>query len=276
MKELTLDLGSFGERIKFAMVDVDKLKVDHSYQRDETDLVEYIGNNFNPLAYVCALVAQRSDGTMYLVDGQQRTKGAKRAGKKQVPAMIFRSDGKEQEAQLFRFLNEFRKPVTVTDIFRASLVAGDPETVGINNAVLDAGFKVALRKGMGAKWPYIGAIEQIRMIYRSDGGPVLTEVLRLIESLWGEQYEALRRESIRGVFAFYRAFGKTLEMERLKERFKGNPMAAILNSAVTEKARQKNRGNNMPLFQCVFSVLRRIYARTVPSVDKAWPPEVRE
>lgn len=276
MKELTLDLGDFGEKIRFAMVDPNSLKIDHSYQRDETDLVEHIGSHFNPLAYICCVVAERGDGSRYLIDGQQRTKGAIRAGKKVVPAMIFRSTGKEAEAKLFRYLNEFRKPVTVIDIFRASLVAGEEDVVAINKAVNEAGFKIALKKGLHNKWPYISAIEQVQLIYRKDGAEVLCEVLQWIEKLWKNEPEALRREAIRGFYAFYRAFGITIDEQRMKERFKGNPMASILNQAATEKAREKNRGNTTPLYQCIFGVLRKIYGKTVPPVDKAWPRTIVE
>src|SRR5688572_29609526 len=110
-KELSIDLGDFGfgERIKFGMVRADSLKIDSSYQRDLTDLVEFIAENFNPLAFVCALVAERENGDRYLVDAQQRVKGAKRAGKEYVPAIIFKSKGKQEEAKLFTYLNQFRK-----------------------------------------------------------------------------------------------------------------------------------------------------------------------
>lgn len=271
-KELTLDLGEFGPRLKFALVDPKSLKVDHSYQRDETDLVDHIAQNFNPLAYICCVVAERADKSRWLIDAQQRTKGAIKAGKKLVPAMIFQSEGREQEAKLFRYLNEFRKPVTVMDIFRASLIAGEEDVIAINKAVNEAGFKMALKKGLHNKWPYITAVEQMQLIYRKDGADMVVRVLEFIRTYWNEQPEGLRREAIRGVYSFVNAFGVTLDPARLKERFKGNPMASILNQAQTEKAREKNRGNSTPLYQCVFGHLRKLYGKSVPETVKAWPP----
>ena len=107
----------------FAMIPIEDLKVDKSYQREENVVAEVIGANFNPRAYGVARVALRDDEKLYLIDAQQRTKGAKIAGKTVVPCVIHYFSSKEDEARLFRFLNEFRVPVTVMDCFRASLVA---------------------------------------------------------------------------------------------------------------------------------------------------------
>lgn len=272
-KELTLNLQGFAENLKFAMVDPASLKIDHSYQRDETDLVDHIARHFNPLAFGCGLVGERSDGNRYLVDAQQRTRGAQKAGVPLVPVMIFKSEGRAQEAELFRYLNQFRKPVTQIDIFRASLVEGEPDSTALNKAVEAANFKIALRKGMSNKWPYITAIEQLWFIFRGLGAGAVTDVLGLIDTYWKNDVDALRREAIRGIYEFYRAFGKTLDPDRMKTRFKGNPMDSVINQATSYKAKEKSRGHTMHLYQAVFATLRQLYGKSVPEVDKAWPRE---
>ncbi len=270
-KYLTLNLDGFGERLKFAMIPPSDLKVDKSYQRDETNLVETIGKNFNPLAFAVAIVAERPDGTLYLVDAQQRTKGAVIAGKELVPCIIHKSDGRETEAKLFKYLNVFRRNVTPIELFNAALTEGDEEAVAINKAVLEAGFKIARRSNMGKAWPYIAAIEQLKLIF-SQGGPEGIEgVLNLVNLLWPQQDEALRRESLRGLYLFRQAFGVTIDHDRLKERLKGVPMAQILALAETEKARWRRKGVTTKMYQAMFYVLRRMYGLKIPPPDKAWP-----
>lgn len=270
-KSLTLVLDEFDIRVKFEMTNIETLRVDHSYQRETTELIEFIGANFNPLAFGSVIIGERENGSRYIVDGQQRTGGAKKAGYKHVPCMIFKSEGKEQEAKLFRFLNQFRKTVSIVDIFRASIIEGEPEAVSIDAAVRKAGFKVALRSNMGTKWPYISSVEQLRYIHKRSGPEALYDTLLTIGNLWPGQSEALRRESVRGMYLLLDSFGATMDFDRLTEKMKGQSMAYILNQASIEKSREKGRGNSMKLFQCVFQILRRLYDKKVPSLDKAHP-----
>jgi len=273
--ELELDISSYYPGLRLALLDINSLLIDQSYQRPKTDLINAIAEHFDPLAYGSALVAERPDGKRYLVDAQQRTAGAKKAGKKMVPVVIFRSEGREQESRIFRYINSFRKAVSVMDIFRACVVEKEPQTVSIQKTVTDAGFKIALKKGM-EEWPYISAIEQLKNIHGkigSQNGPEeLSATLNIIMSLWKGQTEALRREVIRGTHTFYMAFGNTLDYVRLTDRFTDVTVKTLLLRADKEKSEAKQRGHRQHLYQCFFSVIRAQYGKKVPPISEAWPP----
>jgi len=273
--ELELDVSVYYPGLRLALLDINSLLVDQSYQRPKTDLVNAIAKHFDPLAYGTALVAERADGRRFLVDAQQRTAGAKKAGVKMVPVVIFKSEGKEQESRIFRYINSFRKAVSVMDIFRACVVEKEPKTVSIQKAVEAAGFKIALKKGM-EEWPYISAITQLDNIHGeagSENGPAeLTATLNIIMMLWNGQTPALRREVIRGTHMFYMAFGNTLDYVRLRERFEGITAQTLLLRADKEKSDAKQRGQTQHLYKCYFSVVRAQYGKKVPTINEAWPP----
>lgn len=273
---LTLNLKGFGDgqedNMWFAMIPIEDLKVDKSYQREENAVAEVIGANFNPRAYGVARVALRDDGKLYLIDAQQRTKGARIAGKTVVPCVIHYFSSKEDEARLFRFLNEFRVPVTVMDCFRASLVAKEPHAVAIDKAVREAGFKVGLTSQL-KKWPYVTAIDQLTRIYNQSGEDAVLEVLQYIEMLFPEQPEALRREALRGMFEFWNAFGVTIDDEWLRTKLKGVTMSEVLHTAEGNRVKFRQSGHNIPMYKMVFAEIRSKYKRRVPAPEVAWPKE---
>ena len=276
---LTLNLKGFGDsqedNMWFAMVAIDDLNVDKSYQREENAVAEVIGANFNPRAYGVARVALRDDGKLYLIDAQQRTKGAKIAGKTLVPCIIHYFASREEEAKLFRFLNEFRVQVTVMDCFRASLVAKEPHAVAIDKAVREAGFKVGLTSKL-KKWPYVTAIDQLTRIYNQGGEVAVLEVLQYMGALFPEQPEALRREALRGMFEFWNAFGVTLEEERLRANLKSVSMQDILHTAEGNRVKARQSGHNIPLYKMIFAEIRSKYKKRVPAPEIAWPTETSE
>lgn len=120
--------GDTGRQCK---VSVDDLKIDHAYQRVEVseNNTLAIARAFDWVAFNSIVVMERANGDKYVVDGQQRLLAARRRGDiRDVPCVLFKSDGRDHEARAFLSLNVRRKNVTAVAKFNASVRAGmNPE-----------------------------------------------------------------------------------------------------------------------------------------------------
>lgn len=112
-----------GDDGQYRCVPVADLKIDHSYQRAEVgdQTILAIARNFKWSAFGVLIGMERSNGALYVVDGQQRLAAVKRRGDiEKVPCMVFQSGGKDHEAQAFLDLNTARKKVSAHDKFIAA------------------------------------------------------------------------------------------------------------------------------------------------------------
>jgi hypothetical protein len=120
--------GDNGRQCKVA---VDELKIDHAYQRLEVSEQNTLAlaRGFNWVAFNSIVVMQRANGDKYVVDGQQRLLAARRRGDiREVPCVLFESDGREHEARAFISLNVRRVNVPAVAKFNASVRAAlNPE-----------------------------------------------------------------------------------------------------------------------------------------------------
>jgi len=116
-----------GDRGRRAMVPIEELNIDHSYQRSEGGHLATLNTAraFDYVACGTLVVMERPNGKKYVVDGQQRLAAARLRGDiKELPCIVFKSDGATHEALAFSRLNVNRRPVTSVEKFRASVAAG--------------------------------------------------------------------------------------------------------------------------------------------------------
>jgi hypothetical protein len=105
------------------------IKTDYDgYQREVTEKAEAICRDFSWMAMGCLILARRPDGTLWVVDGNNRlTACLRRSDIETVPCIIFDVVDVKQEASGFIGANKNRKPVSSLDTFRAMKTAGSPE-----------------------------------------------------------------------------------------------------------------------------------------------------
>jgi len=120
--------GDNGRQCKVA---VDELKIDHAYQRPEVSdrNTLALARGFNWVAFNSIVIMERANGDKYVVDGQQRLLAARRRGDiREVPCVLFKSDGCEHEARAFISLNIRRTNVPAVAKFNAHVRAAlNPE-----------------------------------------------------------------------------------------------------------------------------------------------------
>lgn len=101
-------------------------------------------------ALAAIVVGQRSDGTYWIVDGLQRTIAAKRRGDIEfMDCMVFQSNGRQHEADVFLLCNKGRIPVSALHKYKTSVAANRSPEAEIDRWVTENGFTVIDHAGPG-------------------------------------------------------------------------------------------------------------------------------
>lgn len=133
------------ERCTYKRIPISQLNVGE-YQRGEVcqQVTCAKAAHYTNAAAGAVIVAQRKDGTFWLVDGLQRKLAAERRSDiTHLDCMVFQSKGEAHEAQVFLLCNKGRVAVSAMHKFHASVRAGlDPEAT-INKWAQDHGFVIA-------------------------------------------------------------------------------------------------------------------------------------
>lgn len=151
------------------------------------------------------LVARRTDGTYWIVDGQQRWELAKAAGWEKVPCYVFESDGPETEAIIFS-LQDDRSKLDVHELFQSRLAGKDAEAMKILKICQDRKFQLVYQKGSwGAlRWPVLNCLQAVQNIYHKNRN--LEQVLDFIEDNWCQQTDAMRNNVLLGLSHFMKCY----------------------------------------------------------------------
>jgi hypothetical protein len=166
---------------------LEQLKIDESYQRsldaaNSITLIRRIATFWDWGLCQPLYVARRSDGALYVVDGQHRLAAARLRGDIwQLPCVVRSFESAEQEAAAFVALNQERRPLSKLQIFKAAIAAGDFEASQIVLAVKDAGLSIASTTNLETATP--GALSNVgglQNCYRVHGVQVLTTALQVL------------------------------------------------------------------------------------------------
>lgn len=139
------EAGPVGVLIREEMVDINGLKVDESYQRgvaSESNTLR-MARNFRHEAAGVLILAERQDGSLYIIDGRQRWEAAKKRGDiRYMSAKIIGVRSVGEEAELFLLYNKQRIPVRSYDKFKASVTKGGSPEVEIAAWLASQGWHV--------------------------------------------------------------------------------------------------------------------------------------
>lgn len=163
--------------------------------------VRSIVRSFDKDAVGTLTVGERADGSLWLVDGQQRLTAMLQLGIIEWKCDVFKSDGQAHEARVFVIKNTNRTKVSAGAIFRAALIEGAEDCVDINRLVESCGLRLDL-DGVGSHWPNVKAIRAVQRVYSRYGADILERSLNAIASSWPENEDGLRGDSIEGVATF--------------------------------------------------------------------------
>ncbi len=237
MKESNEDVKDLSEEI-FAgghveIVDLESLQIDETYQRKLMMHHTKIVREFDARACDPLKVGRRSDGTLWVIDGQQRRAALLKKGYKQWRAIVIASSGSQMEAFLFQIFGGGRgtvKAINMFDMFRAQLSAKDPIACSIRDTCVKNGFKVASVKS-NSRYPYVKCLSQVYALVRVNGIDVLDESLKIIAESWPEHEYSTSAFVVLGMAQFLLYFPEA-DKERLVKMMQGTSLLHIHQSCL--------------------------------------------
>lgn len=183
----------FGEWGSAEALSIEGLNIDPSYQRTlRHDLVRNIAEHFSKEKAGPILVNRRSDGTLWVVDGQHRMTGADQAGEKTILANVVAGLSEQQEAEL-RLARNDRRSDTIYEKFRTRLVMGDETAHRLVEIAHQFDTQINLEANMNKGINSIAATEQL---YRLDYGASLMKVLKALQDMFLEDGGGLHGRNV--------------------------------------------------------------------------------
>lgn len=239
----------------------DSLMVDREVQRAliqsrVDDMVE----DFSEEGLGILTISHRPDGYLHIVDGQHRWAACKKFGKSHVVCKVYTGLGREDEAALFRVLNN-TKIVSALDRFRVRVVEGETSAVDINGILDKAGWRVPAKAATGApgvinspvalEWVYNGAgIRQTRQ------PTVFRQTVDVITAAWGYEPDGMRSDVAKGIGAFLTRYEGMLDLSkvvRMLQMYPGGPLKLQADASIMRSMRSS------PAADSVASILTGLY-----------------
>ena len=219
----------WGKRI--AIIPIDLLDVDYSYQRVRSSHVNDIFDNWDDDLCDFLIVSYR-DGIFYIIDGQHRYYAALTKGIKNLPCIIMMGLTMEDEARLFVNINLPRKSLNPYDTYKANIANGNesiPEVkIDMTIKRVCEKYHIEVKKSTdNYMCNILRSLTRARNIIKSEmlGEICLDWMFKTItESKWKECHEAYRSYSMDMLKTFYAENMENIEtetkkLERLMNRF---------------------------------------------------------
>lgn len=196
-------------------VPVSALIVDPDLQRGQDPRrVAKIETEFDEGALGVITVSQRANGAMHVVDGQHRVAAARlaRGDDFKMTARVFVGLSTEEEARLFRLLNNTAKPSAV-DLFRIRVLEGDPVAVEIDRILAKHGWRIMLQTADG----FFAATASAERVYRAD--PTAVEhAISAVTRAWGKDRAAVDGRVFEGIGMLFARYGDLIDQQELVDR----------------------------------------------------------
>lgn len=223
------------------IISIGELNISHAYQRTvKRHVVAKIKKNYDQSAFGSIIVGERKDGSLWVVDGQQRMTAAKEMGHECVPCSVMQSRGSAHEAEVFRVINGGRQNITRNELFKAALEAGDIQSVEIQSAVERCGFVMRLTGGSNCKPNAIRQAAPMEAIYEWGKVPMVEKVLRCIKQSWPDDQAATKSFVLTGLAKFFRMYPDADEKRVVKAMSELSPNQMLRHA---DDARQLMGGN---------------------------------
>lgn len=197
------------------MIATDSLLVDDRYQRDlDEPRARRIARDYEAERFGLLCVSRRGKQN-FIVDGQHRWHAAKILKFPKVPCAIYEGMEAKEEANLFARMQSDRKGLSAVDRFNAQVFADYPESVAINDVVVDLGMRIDRSRHSGTT---ISAVISLERIYRRWGAEHLRDTLRTSNEIWGGNDGCLQGAFLDGFARFYAAYGDERFTDEVRQR----------------------------------------------------------
>lgn len=194
---------------------VDRLEVDPAYQR-ATDgpqsrrIIVGMVRRWDWSLCQPLVVSRRSNGALFILDGQHRHAGARERGDiAHLPCVVHPALEPGAEARAFVDLNTRRQALSQADIFHGLLAASDPDAIAVAALIEATGWHLVRGKPNG-KWKP-GSIACGPALVRGrklHGGTVVEAALRTVRAAWPNAAVDSPVRLFQALFEIYRERGQ--------------------------------------------------------------------
>lgn len=215
--------------------------------------------DFDPEQIGYVVVNRRSNGKVYVIDGQHRLALLRQVGwgDQQVQCEYFEGLTQAEEAELFLARND-RKAVQTFAKFRVAVTAKDETACDIDRIVRFQNLVVADQEKEG----HIVAVKALSRVHGGaginvkDGPAALARTLKTIQKAWGRAPSSFNGKIIEGIGLMQLRYNGGIEQDALANKLAPFPggAAGLLGKA---KSLRELRGH--PLHSCVASILVDVY-----------------
>ena len=188
---------------------ISQLNVDLSYQeRPRERIVHQVATQLTDALLNVFVVAQRPDGSYWVMDGESRRQGILRRGEKhrEVRCLVFQTQGREQEALMWAVLNSkrTREPIKLVNRFIAYHVAGTDK--GFIATVEKCGYNL-----VGKTHRTLGGPYYVFKAWQLDGnGSVMQKALFAVNDNWRDKYK-IDGYMVLGIARLYHMVHRTVD-----------------------------------------------------------------
>jgi len=217
----------------FAVVALDELHIDKSYQRSLQNHVKIIARDWNPTKCDPLKINFRADGFFYVWDGLHRLEAAKLRGIKYLLCDITVGLTQEQEASLFGCQGVGIKKPDPYDIFKANVCAGEEIDTAIKDMCDDYDLLVNRNNKKAGN---LSCLTLARDIFRRGDREYFEWVLELLhKARWNEFPQSHCHRVINSLYEIRKSSGEENEFIQrklvayLKET---NPDNLLINATV--------------------------------------------
>jgi hypothetical protein len=216
---------------------VSELTVDQRYQRSlNIRRVKKIANEFDPYSVGMLIVSDRGDGTKVVLDGQTRRAALMQMGweDQMVPCYVYVGLSVEEEARIFRTLNQDRARPTAIDLFRARVVERDPGALDMQASLSANGLRVASNTEAGT----FRAIAAADRVYRDSGRSIFRAVISTIHAAWPSYDDPMSVSSdmVTGLGLVLAEYENDVDLSRLVKVLAQDTPANLVGKARTLRA----------------------------------------
>jgi hypothetical protein len=192
-----------GQPEQARLVPLPSITLDSVYQRDlNAERVQAMVAHWDE-RLVGTLILSARAGNLYVVDGQHRLAAMRERHDTKVSAVILTDLSQKDEADLFVAYNRSRSALNEWDLFRAEIVAGRPDALGILSVFGQQHLTLSRKMSSPTNVSALGAV---RRVYRLGGAVLLTKVLTTAKRYWVTESHVFGASNIYGLALFFYAF----------------------------------------------------------------------
>lgn len=215
----------YGEKPEMAWVDINKLDVDDTYQRNTNgtrskENIKKIMSNFCWEEFTPITVVKTEKGTYNIIDGQHRYKAAVALGDiKELPCWIISKTSVKEQADTFIGINKNRVSTNPYDLYKANIAAGNPDAVMIDDFCNKAGIIIPF-DGYCSQPCMTLAISTIRKHLKMHNDGYLLESIKNIRKAFPKTKAQLKADILNTLVELKIEYGAKIKDEEIQQTLK--------------------------------------------------------